>query len=811
MNRVAAIAVAFLGTTLPLTAFAVIPPQDDPGIKVKPVVQIKAYPFDLSAVRLLEGSPFKHAQDLDAKYLLALDADRLLAGFRSEAGLPKKAEKYPSWESAGVAGFTLGHYLSAVSMMYASTGDERFKLKADYVVTELAECQKANGDGFIAAFPNSKKIFAQIAAGDIRSNGAADLNGGWVPWYTLHKDMAGLRDAYLYCKNEQARTVLIGMADWTGGLLGKLTDAQVQEMLRTEQGGMNEVLADVYSITGDKKYLALAERFNHQAILGPLMAGKDPLTGRHANTQIPKVIGLAREYEMTGDPKDAAGAEFFWDDVTGKRSFANGGNSNGEAFFPLGQMQNNLGISASETCNTYNMLKLTRHLFAWNPDAKYADYYERALYNHILASQDPITGGMTYYVSMQPGTFKTFSSPFDSFWCCVGTGMENHAKYGGEIFYHNDDTLWVNLYIRSELDWSDRGLKVKLETNYPQDGKVKVTVTAAQPTRATLMLRIPSWTKKFEDLQVTVHTPPAREPKQGKLTMNLGKDGYFLFGKTWSGTESIAFTIPMGIRTEPMPDDPSKVAFFYGPTLLAADIGNKDVPEPIATGDQLMYARRPAAAVPVLVTDNKPVTDWTEPVDGQPMTFKTVGVGKPNDVTLVPFYLANRMRYSVYLDTYTPDQWTKKQADIEAAAKAEAALAARTIDSVDPSQQQPEHDHDCQSANSFTGTHQGRGWRDARPPKGFISYQLKVDPAAATDLVCTFWGGETGDRNFDITVDGVVIGTQRLNQNKPGEFFDAAYAIPAGQTKGKSSVTVRFVSRDGGMIGGLFGVRTVKR
>jgi DUF1680 family protein len=805
-NRLSAIASGLLVIGFASTAFAVLPPQGDPGIKVQSVVPIKAYPFDLSQVRLLDGSPFKHAQDLDAKYLLDLDADRLLAGFRSEAGLPKKADKYPSWESAGVAGFTLGHYLSAVSMMYASTGDERFKQKADYVVTELAECQKANGNGFIAAFPNSKKIFAQIARGDIRADGGADLNGGWVPWYTLHKDMAGLRDAFLYCKNEQAKDVLTGMSDWTGGLLAKLTDKQVQEMLRTEQGGMNEVLADVYSITGDKKYLALAERFNHRAILDPLMAQKDPLTGRHANTQIPKVIGLAREYEMTGDARYAAGAEFFWDDVTGKRSFANGGNSNGEAFFPLGQMQNNLGISASETCNTYNMLKLTRHLFAWRPDAKYADYYERALYNHILASQDPISGGMTYYVSMQPGTFKTFSSPFDSFWCCVGTGMENHAKYGGEIYYHNDDTLWVNLFIPSELDWKAKGLKVRMETNYPEDGKITLIVTADRPVNATFNLRVPHWATgescsvRSADGKVTAVEPPS-----------IFNPGPLQLQRTWQTGDTISLKFPMGVRAERMPDDPKKLAFFYGPVLLAADLGNKDVPEPIATGDQLMYARVPAVPAPVLVTDGAPVSDWIKPVEGKPMTFKTVGVGKPGDVTLVPFYLANRMRYSVYLDTYTTEAWAKKQAEVEAAAKAEAALAARTIDSVEPGQQQPEHDHDCRSANSFTGTHQGRGWRDARPPGGFISYRLKVDPDAPTDLLCTYWGGETGDRNFDVTVDGVVIGTQRLDQNKPGEFFDATYAIPVAQTKGKSSITVKFVSRDGGMVGGLFGVRTVKR
>jgi DUF1680 family protein len=807
MNKFTKIAAVILSSALVSTALAVLPSSDETGITVKPVVPIKAYPFPLSQVRLLDG-PFKRAQDLDGKYLLSLDPDRLLAGFRSEAGLPKKAEKYGGWESAGVAGHSLGHYLSAISMMYASTGDDRFKQKADYVVAELAECQKANGDGFLAAFPNSKKIFAEVAAGKIQTDGGADLNGGWVPWYTIHKDMAGLRDAWLYCDNKTARDVLVGMADWDDRLFAKLSDKQVQEMLRTEQGGMNEVLADTYSITGDKKYLALAQRFNHAAILDPLMAQKDELTGHHANTQVPKVIGLAREYEVTGDEKYATGAKFFWDEVTGKRSFANGGNSNHEAFFPLGKMQDNLGISASETCNTYNMLKLTRHLFAWDPDAKYADYYERALYNHILASQDPVTGGVTYYVSMQPGTFKTFSSPYDSFWCCVGTGMENHAKYGGEIYYHNDDTLWVNLFIPSELDWKEKGLKVRMETKYPEDGKITLTVDAKDPVTATFALRVPHWASGEScSVKSADGTSTAVEPS------SIFSPGPLELKHTWHNGDVISLQFPMGVRAERMPDDPNKAAFFYGPLLLVANLGTKNVPEPIANNDQLMFARLPAAPVPVLVlpsVDRWTSEEWIKPVDGKPMTFKTVGVGKPNDVTLVPFYLANRMRYTVYLDTMTADQWAKKQAAITAAAKAAAELAARTIDSLNPGEQQPEHDHNLKSADSNTGIHEGRGWRDARDAGGFISYDLKVNPDSPTDLCVTYWGGETGNRNFDIAVDGKTIATQQLNMNKPGEFFDATYPIPAEITKGKQTVTVKFTSRDGGMVGGLFGVRTLK-
>ncbi|HEU4931863.1 MAG TPA: glycoside hydrolase family 127 protein, partial [Pyrinomonadaceae bacterium] len=454
-------------------------------------VQREAEEFRLEDVRLLDG-PFKHAMLKDAEYLLRLDPDRLLSGFRKEAGLKSKAETYGGWESMTIAGHSLGHYLSACALMFAATGDTRFRERVNYMVAELDECQRANGNGYVAAIPNGKKIFQEVSAGDIRVK-PFDLNGGWVPWYTLHKLFAGLLDAHRYLPSKQALGIAVKLADWADTTVAKLTEEQFQRMLGCEHGGMNEVLAELYGRTGNEKYLQLSRRFHHKAVLEPLASREDRLQGLHANTQIPKLIGLARRYELTLDAGDKTAAEFFWQRVVHHHSYVNGGNSDGERFGPPDKLSDRLSPNTSETCNTYNMLKLTRHLFEWNASAEYADYYERALYNHILASQDPNDGMVCYYVPMKAGSKKLYSKPFDDFWCCVGTGMENHAKYGEAIYFHNHDTLWVNLFSPSELNWREKGLSLRQETLYPEGDKVNFTVKAQRPTNFSMRLRYPGW------------------------------------------------------------------------------------------------------------------------------------------------------------------------------------------------------------------------------------------------------------------------------------------------------------------------------
>ena len=437
--------------------------------------------FDLSAVRLLD-SPFKHAMDMDQKYMLELNPDRLLAPYFKSAGLKPKAKQYKGWESTPLSGHILGHYLSATSMMYAATGDKRFKQRVDYIVGQLDTCQQAGRDGYIGGIPDGRKLWREVENDTIKTE-PFSLNGVWSPWYNLHKVYAGLRDAYVYTGNKEAKDVLIRYSDWAVDFSNHLTDAQFKHMLRCEYGGMNEVMADVYALTGQKKYLDLSRRFNDQVIFNPLAEGVDLLAGQHVNTQLPKIIGAAREYELDDSQKMKDVASYFWNEVTDKRIYINGEMGDGEHFGKLGDLHNRLGKASGETCNVYNMLKLTNHLMQWKPEARYAAYYERALYNDILASQDPETGMMTYFISLAPGFFKTFSDPYDSFWCCVGTGLENHAKYGADIYLHSDSDLYVNLFIPSVLNWEKKGLTLKQETHFPDSQKSKLKLSLDHPQK----------------------------------------------------------------------------------------------------------------------------------------------------------------------------------------------------------------------------------------------------------------------------------------------------------------------------------------
>ena len=763
--------------------------------KVGPVVPEKVTSFDLADVRLLPG-PFQQARERDTAYLLSLESDRLLHNFRTEAGLDAKAPIYGGWENSGIAGHILGHYLSAVSMDYRATGDPRLKQRVDYIVGELAVCQEKNGNGYISATPDGKAMFADIASG--KGDGAMR---GWVPWYTMHKVLAGLRDAYLYADSIQAKDVLVKLSDWVIATTANLSDDQWQIMLGQEHGGMNEALADVYALTGEQKYLDVSHKFYHKAVLDPLTRREDDLTGLHGNTQIPKLIGLARLYELTGDAKDRTAAEFFWDRVVNTRSYVIGANSDDEHFDAPGKLSAHLGPGAAETCNTYNMLKLTRHLFEWTASPVYADFYERALYNHILASQDPKQGMMTYYVSLKPGHFKTFSSPTESFWCCVGTGMENHVKYGDSIYFHDAESLYVNLFIPSELKWHAKGLNVKQETQFPEKDTTRLTLTCAHPVSAALKIRVPAWTR---GMKVAVNGKAQK--------INPTPSSYVILHGPWKNGDTVDITLPMHLHSEAMSDDPNKIAILYGPVVLAGQLGEAGInaPMPYATGDQFAYSGVSDPHVPVLLTDGKPLDTWIKPMAGQPLTFQTVGVGRPNDVTLKPFNTTYFSRYTIYWDTFTPEGWKQREAKYQAERDRQQALEARTVDRMGIGEQQPEVDHKLQSERSSSGPLGEKRWRDAADG-GWFSFTLKVLPDAAQDLVCTYWGGDTGNRVFDVLVDGTKVASQTLNQDKPGEFFDVTTPLPAALLTGKTVITVRFQAKPGSMAGGLFGCRIVKR
>lgn len=598
------------------------------------VLQIET--FDLSDVTLLSG-PFKHAMENDEKYILELNPDKLLAPFFESAGLKPKAKDYGGWENRSTKGHTLGSYLSAVSMMYAATGNKKLLKRVNYIVKELKTCQNASQNGYVGGVPGGEDYWNKIKNGTLHVK-TFQINGVGVPWYNLHKTFMGLRDAYWYAHNDEAKKVLIKLGDWAVDLTSHLSEAQFEKMIQSEYGGMNEALADIYEITGKKRYLHLARRFNDQDVFRPLQQGVDSLAGLHVNTNIPKVIGAARQYELDGSSQMKDVADNFWRDVTGHRIYVNGEMGSGEYFGKKGQLHNRLTKNAGETCNIFNMLKLTRHLMQWNPEAAYVDYYERALYNDILASQDPKTGMMTYFISMKPGFFKTFSQPFDSFWCCVCTGMENHAKYGKVIYMHKDDSLYVNLFVHSKLNWKEKGVTVEQDTRFPEQQKSTLKLSMDHSRQMILKIRRPYWAK--EGFAVKVN---------GKTVQKVGQPtSYVPISRTWHDGDKVEVTLPMKLHVEPMATDSSKFAVMDGPIVLAGKLGGA-IPMPYAKepGD---FFNMPAVSVPQLAVGDKPVDEWMKPVPGKPLHFKTVGVGVPNDVKLAPFYEVNHQHYTIYWD-----------------------------------------------------------------------------------------------------------------------------------------------------------------
>ena len=751
--------------------------------KVEPLVPQKVVPFPLESVRLTDGS-FLNAQKREEQYLLSVDPDRLLSWFRKNAGLTPKAEAYGGWEQMSVAGHSLGHYLSACSLLYASTGNPKLKEKADYVVKELAECQEAGKIGLVCAIPDGFRIFDEVANGEIRSKGF-DLNGGWVPWYVLHKEFAGLIDAYGYCGNAQALEVARRLGDWAVRTTQNLDDEKFQRMLDCEFGGMNEVLAELYALTGEESYLTLSQRFYHRRVMDPFARGIDALPGLHANTQIPKFVGLARVYEMTGNSEAEKGAAFFWDRMANFHSYVTGGNSINEHLGEPGKLNDRLGQNTTETCNTYNMLKLTRHLYGWTGDPKYFDFYERGLFNHILGSQNPTDGMVTYFVPLESGLPKTYSTPFDTFTCCHGTGMENHSKYGDSIYWHgkNDDgdVLYVNAAIPSELNWKERGITVRLDTEFPNSEHFALTIRCKEPTKGTLCLRKPRRTAcKMLDC-------PA--------DLNVKDDAAFITVSGVFPAESTLRWEAVGdLYLETMPDNSNRVALFYGPVLLAADLGPTDKP-------------LDAAQIPVLVTENREPSHWLKRLPGKELAFETVGVGKPSELRFTPFYAMHHRRYGVYFDLYDTAVWKEREAELRRLTEERERLERLTVDRVVIGEAQSERDHNLQGENTRSGKALGMDWRDA--PNGWFSFDLKVRPERPQQLVLTYWGSDAG-RVFDVSINGQKVVTQKLDNNAPNKLFDIVHPLPKELLQGKTAITVRLEAHPGNTAGGLFGCRVVE-
>jgi DUF1680 family protein len=772
--------------------------------------QNRLYPneFPLRDITLLDG-PFKHARDLNIQVLLKYDVDRLLAGYRKEAGLPAKAKSYPNWD--GLDGHVGGHYLSALAINYAATGNAECKKRMDYMIAELKACQDANtakngdwGKGYAGAVPNSKVIWSSFQKGDF-----AAFRAAWVPWYNVHKMYGGLRDAWLYTGNEQAKTIFLKFCDWAISVTASLSEAQMQSMLDVEHGGMNEVLADAYQMTRDKKYLTAAERFSHKMLLDPMSQSKDNLDNKHANTQVPKAVGFERIGELSNNAAYLQAGKFFWETVTTNRTLAFGGNSRREFFPSVASCTDFVNdVEGPESCNSYNMLKLTEDLFRLHPSANYADYYERTMYNHILSTQHPDHGGYVYFTPARPRHYRVYSAPNEGMWCCVGSGMENHGKYGQFIYTHQHDSLFVNLFVASELNWKEKGLKIRQETNFPNEERTKLTVTAGN-ARFKLMIRYPYWAADGA-LKIMVN---------GKaVAYTVHPSSYVAVERTWKQGDVVTVQLPMHNSVVELPNVPNYIAFMHGPIVLAAKTGTEDLTGLVAGDSRWGHIapgrKLPLNEAPVIIEDNEStLADKITPVPGKPMTFSLSGIKMANkvDALLEPFYKIHDARYEIYWMRLSDSQYRSFADSLAQVEQQKLALQKRTVDFVAPGEQQPEADHFMQKENSNTGNNQDEFWRDARDG-GYFSYRVSTNKETGLSLLIRYWGNERGPRNFDIYVDDVKIASESLagkwNSNK---FQNVEYPIPDAAVAGKDFVRVKFVPQQGKMTASVYYVRLLRK
>lgn len=740
--------------------------------------------FPLQDVKLLE-SPFLQAQQTDLHYIMAMEPDRLLAPFLREAGLTPKAPSYTNWENTGLDGHIGGHYISALSMMYAATGDTAIYNRLNYMLNELHRAQQAVGTGFIGGTPGSLQLWKEIKAGNIRAGGF-DLNGKWVPLYNIHKTYAGLRDAYLYAGSDLARQMLVALTDWMIDITAGLTDQQMQDMLRSEHGGLNETFADVAEITGDKKYLELARRFSHKVILDPLVKDEDRLTGMHANTQIPKVIGYKRIADLAQDQNWDHAAHFFWNTVVNHRSVCIGGNSVREHFHPADNFTSMLNdVQGPETCNTYNMLRLTKMLYQTSPDIRFADYYERALYNHILASQQPTKGGFVYFTPMRPGHYRVYSQPETSMWCCVGSGLENHTKYGEFIYAHTKDTLYVNLFIPSRLTWKDKKITLIQETRFPDEEQIRFRVEKSKKKAFSLKLRYPSWAK---GASVSVN---------GKVQETNAQPGeYLTIHRKWKAGDEITLNMPMQVALEQIPDRENFYAFMYGPIVLASPTGTENMDGLYADdsrGGHIAHGKQISMQeIPMLVGSAASLPQSLQKINDDLVAFTYTGSVYPAQkeaLKLIPFFRLHDSRYAVYFHQVTEAEVESIRKEVALSERKAMELANQTVDLIFPGEQQPESDHGILYEQAETGINKDRHFRRA---KGWFSYNLKVKEEASQLMITV--------QKEDYTKVAILLNNEKLiispTISKPDKegFITICYSL--SQKLSTGSYPIRF-SPDG--------------
>ena len=624
-NFLSLTAIAAAAPLLPRSALAAL--TDAPGAGA---AHFKVSPFELSAVRLGPG-PVLEALETNRRYLMALDPDRLLHMFRVTAGMPSSAAPLGGWEAPvnELRGHFTGHYLSACALLAAQSGDASVRARGIQVAAELGKCQDAIGTGYLSAFPVD--LFDRLRVGQ----------PAWAPFYTCHKIMAGLLDTATLSGDRRSLATLERMAGWVERWVEPLNEEQMARVLEREYGGMNEVLYNLAAYTGDARWRRVAQRFNRERIFAPLAAGRDELKGLHVNTTIPQIIGAARGYEVAGDAHLQAVAGFFWHTVAERRCYCTGGTSNGESWNSApGVLAQELSGYTEESCVTYNMQKLTRHLYSWTADARLGDYYERTFYNGILGMQHPADGDKLYYLPLAGGYWKLFGTPLEDFWCCTGSMAESFAKLGDSIYFHDDAGVYVNLFVPSALDWAERRVRLTLDTRFPEEDSVRLRVDTARPTRFALRIRVPYW------------TAGARVQLNGRpLEVAADPGSYLRIERTWKENDTVTLRLPMRLHLAPMPDDASIQAVMYGPLVLAARLGTEGLtPEnlrapPTRPRTVPEYPAQAIAVAPLEVRAADP-DSWLEPIPGRPLEFRTRG--QKNHLQLAPLNRIFDERYAVY-------------------------------------------------------------------------------------------------------------------------------------------------------------------
>ena len=794
---------------------------------VEPKVPLRAEPFDLREVELLE-SPFKHAQTVNRRLLVEMDFDRLLHPFRYVAGLPTPLN-YKVGGNYYETGHTAGHYLSACALHYRNTGDLEVKKKADAVVAEMARCQEKLGTGYLGGFPEAKM--------------------GGVPWYCLHKIYAGLLDMWLLAENEQARDILMKVTAWADKYTGRFSDAEMQNMLQNEHGGICEFWANLYGATGDERCLRLARRFVQHVAVDRFAQEGGHLGHCHANTQIPKFSSVARLYQLTGDPANRLSAANFWREVVENHSYMTGGNSYSEYFWS--QFSYYLGSRNTESCNEYNMLKLTRYLFNVEPSAEYADYYERTLYNHVLSTKNLQTGGQLYFQPLQSGHIKgdtgygsgilgwryLFNPPAlarqrlgSEMSCCSGSGLESNAKYADSIYFHGGNKeLYVNLFIPSVLNWKKNGVTVRQETRYPEEAATKLVFECEKPAALKLHLRCPAWANR--DFQVLVND------KKQEITNRPGS--YVQIERTWQNGDRVEMRMPMSFRMEGFKENPQRAAVMYGPLVMAAET---EYGNPFS----------------IIEAKDEHFLDKMKPIDGKPLEFTgppdlfrtSPLVVKEKPVVFRPLYRTFENPYAVYWDIMDPAAFEKEAAVVQAELQRHKEMEPRTVDLVLCC---PRHDESFSFQSQLLAQ---PGWLARDPklvteaahgmkskvsrrrtiswlvsemffgykgdflllePDSWRSYQMKVAPEKEQQLEVILWKSRQNENNallkqgvLEILVEGKVLGTFDAAAIPAGQFTKASFPLPVELIKGREKVEVMLrVPEKSEAVSGIYECRIV--